>query len=159
MRSDHVDLLCGVNKMGNGADGPDPRVGLLFAKAELLPQDTVQLGQDKRRGEQVELPSADAGQDLIRLTPWKGEGRDQDVGVEDDPHEKGGLFTDRMDESIHILLRPNAESLSVQGRLSLELSPPLLFEVEAQGFPDQLTLGSGFFLGAPLSLSDKLGGQ
>ncbi len=89
---DHVDLLCGVNKMGNGADGPDPRVGVLFTEAELLPQNTVELGQDKRRDEQVELPSADAGQDLIRLAPWKREGRDEHVGVQDDAHNNGGSY-------------------------------------------------------------------
>jgi hypothetical protein len=64
-----------------------------------------------------------------------------------------------VDESIHILLRPDPEGLSLQGRLSLELSPPLLFEVEAQGLPNQLALGSVFFFGAALSLFDKLGGQ
>lgn len=63
-----------------------------------------------------------------------------------------------MDESIHILLRPNPERLSVQGSLPLELPPPLFFKVETQGLPDQLALGSVFFLRSPLSLSDKLGG-
>jgi hypothetical protein len=77
----------------------------------------------------------------------------------DDPHERGGLFTDRMDESIHIFLRPNPERLSLQSCLPLKLPPPLFLEVQAQGLPHQLTLGSVFFLGCTLSLSDKLGGK
>jgi hypothetical protein len=64
-----------------------------------------------------------------------------------------------MDESIHIFLRPNPEGLSLQSCLPLKLPPPLFLEVQAQGLPHQLTLGSVFFLGCPLSLSDKLGGK
>jgi hypothetical protein len=77
---DNGDPFCGLNKMGNGADGPDPSVGFLFAKAELFLQNTVELGQDKGGEEKVDLPSADARKELVRLAPWKGKGGDQHVG-------------------------------------------------------------------------------
>ncbi len=85
---DNAGPLCGLNKMGNSADSPDPSVGLLCAEAELLPQNTVELGQDKRADEQLDLPSADARKDVIRPAAWKGKGGNQDVGVKDDPHER-----------------------------------------------------------------------
>lgn len=156
---DDGDPLRRVHKMGDGSDGVDPRVRLLFGKAKLIPQNTVELGQDKRGDEQVDLPPADARKDLVGLASREGEGGDQDIGVQDDSHGAGGSSADRMDESIHILFRPDPEGLSLQGCLPLEFPPPLFIEVHAQGLPDQLALRSVFFPGPALGLLDKLGGE
>jgi hypothetical protein len=40
---DDANALRGLNKVGNGADGTHSCTGFLFAKAELLPQHTLEL--------------------------------------------------------------------------------------------------------------------
>jgi hypothetical protein len=102
---DNGDPLGRVDQMGHGADSPDPSVGLLLAEVELLPQNTGQLGQDKRGEKKIDLAAPDARKELIRLAPWKGKGGDQHIRIEDDPHE--ALFPDLMDQPVNILLRPN----------------------------------------------------
>jgi hypothetical protein len=64
-----------------------------------------------------------------------------------------------MDESIDILFCPDPECLRLQGSLLLECPPPSFRDVQAQGLPDQLTLGSVFFPGRTLGLCNKLGGE
>jgi len=54
-----------------------------------------------------------------------------------------------MDQPVNILLRPNPEGLGLQGGLPLELPPSFFVEVQAQGLPDQLTLGPVFSVDAP----------
>jgi hypothetical protein len=114
---------------------------------ELLPWHTGQLGQDKRGEEEIDLAAPDGRKKLVRLAPWKGEGGDQHVCIEHDPHE--ALFPDLMDQPVNILLRPNPEGLGLQGGLPLELPPSFFVEVQAQGLPDQLTLGPVFSVDAP----------
>jgi len=148
------DPLRWLDQMGHGAHSLDQNGGLLLVEAELLPQNAVELGQDERRDEKVDLPSADTRKDLIRLAPREDKGGDQHACVEDDAHVD--LFSDLMDDSVHIFFGPNPEGLSLQGCLALKLPPTSFLEVEAQGLPDQLTLGSVFFPGGTLSLSEKL---
>lgn len=154
---DNGDPLGRLNQMGHGANGPDPSIRLLFAEVELLPQHTAQLGQDKRGEKKIDLTSPDGRKESIRLAPWKGKGGEQYIRIEDDPH--AALFPDLMDQPVDIFLRPNPEGLSLQGGLPLEFPPSLLVEVQAQGLPDQLAFGPIFFLGSPLGLADKVGGE
>ena len=70
----HRDPLPGFNELGDRADGFDPRIGLSFAEAEFLLQDPVELRQDERREEKLQLCSADAMEELVGLAPGKGEG-------------------------------------------------------------------------------------
>jgi hypothetical protein len=156
---DDRDPLCGLNELCHGADGTDPSIGLPFGEAELLAQKTVELGQNRRGDEKLDLCSADAIKELVRLAAGKGKSGDQNVGVQDDPHRGGGLLAERMDESVDILFRPDPNGPGLQGSFLLEFPPPVFLKVHTQGLPDQLALGSVLFLGRTLRLSDKLGGK
>jgi len=89
LSADDANPFCGLNEMGNCADCSDPSVGLLFAEAELVLQNTVQFGKDKRGNEEIHLSSADAIKDLVGLAARKGKGGNQYVGVKDDPRGRG----------------------------------------------------------------------
>ena len=64
---DNVDPLRGLNHTSNGADSPDSSVGVLFAEAELLPQNPVELRKNERGEEQLHLPPPNTKKNLIRL--------------------------------------------------------------------------------------------
>lgn len=156
---DDGEPFCRVHKPGKRANGAHASPGRSVAKAELLPQDPFELRKNKRGDEESHLPSANPIKNLVRLAPGKGKCGDQNVGVQDDSHRLSGLFANRMDESIHILFRPDPEGLGLEGSFPLEFSPAPFIEVNAQGLPNQLAFGPVFFFRRPLGLSDKRGGK
>jgi len=153
------DPLSGFNELGDRADRPDASRGLPFGKTELLLQNAVELGQDERRDEKLQLPAADTIEELVGLAPGKSEGGDQNIGVQDNPHEEGRSLAEGMDESIDILFRLYPQCPGLQGGLLLEFSPAVFREVHPQGLADQLALRSVLFLGRAFCLSDKVGGK
>jgi hypothetical protein len=80
-----------IDQVRNRTDATDPNLRLLLAKAKLLSQDTIEFGENERRDEKLQFPSPDILDDLIRLTPGEGKSRDQDIGIEDNPHRGGSL--------------------------------------------------------------------
>jgi len=152
---DNSNPLGWMDQMGHSADRPETLSDILSTKAKLVPQDPLKFQDYRRRQVQIHFPPARASQDLVGLASRKGQCRDQDIGVEDDPHE--ALLADLMNESIHVLLGSDAENLSPEGSLALKFSPLPLLEIEAQGLSDELTPRAALRLGRPFGLSDEFG--
>lgn len=80
-----------IDQVRNRTDAADPSLRLPLAKAKLLSQDTIEFGENEGRDKNLQFPSPDMLDDLIRLTRGEGKGRDQDIGIEDNPHYGGSL--------------------------------------------------------------------
>lgn len=144
--------ICNINI----ADSLYSRVGISPGEIKLLLKYKVDLRENKRKNKEVNLSSADPRKDLVGFSARKGKRRDQDIRIENDLHREKGLFTDFMDDSIHILLRSDSKGLGLQSGLLLEFAPPLFLKIKAQGLPDQLAFGAVFLIGRSLGLSDEL---
>jgi hypothetical protein len=68
---------------------------------------------------------------LVGFTAWESKGGDQDVGIQDDPHE--ALFASLMDEPIYIILCLDTKGLGADIGMALEFPPASFLEVKAQG--------------------------
>jgi len=113
--------------------------------------------QDKLRREKLYFSSAYVGKNFIRLAVRERQSRNQHVGVQNNPHARGGLPAGFMDETIHVLFTSYPQGLGPTGGLALEFLPPAFFEIHAQGLTDQLALGPVFFPRSTLSLASELG--
>ena len=121
--------LRGHREMCEGPDYLCPSKRLPLGKTELFPENTLELRKDERGNEKLQLPPTHESKDLIRLATRKGEARDQDVGIQDDPHGKGSLLADRVNELINIRFRPNPKSLGLPCSGALQFPPPSLPQV------------------------------
>ncbi len=133
---DDLDALSGSDEARHGTDGTDSIFSIFLSEVELLPEDTIQFGKNEWGDEKLYFPSTDTLEDLVWLATRKGKGRDQDVGVEDNPHGVGGSLANCVNEPVNILLRLNSKGLRLHGRLPLEFPPAPLLNVHTQGLTD-----------------------
>jgi len=114
---DGADPFFGLNDVSDPADGPDAGVGFPCTQFKLVPEDSAELREDEGGKEKIYRLPPGQTQDLIGFAPWKGQCRDQHVGVKDKPHQGVILSSDFVDHPIHVLFGTDTELLSLQCRL------------------------------------------
>lgn len=90
---------------------------------KLLPQNTLKFGKDEGRQKKGDRSVAHPGQNLIRFAVWKRQGRNQDIGVHNDPHALAGSGAQGMDEVVHVVFGANTQGLGAGRGLALQLLP------------------------------------
>src|SRR5262245_37400447 len=100
-----------------------------------------------------------ASKNLIRFAPRESQGGNQDVGVQNDPHEAGQSVPDVMHESIHIIFGTEAERLGAFGGCLLHLFPAPFLQIEPQSLAYEVAFRTLLFACRACRVTGQLWGK